>query len=153
MYGLQIIKGEALAEKGFLSPSVLTGVISQQSECHYECIDLFSAHREELGKHTLLIYHKQNHKLLTSSTKDSRRSLGQGLKSFTENNIMLYCGNTTLIHRRKPNMNDTLHSNLEENVNNAGNKLKKTDLLPPTNCSQKGKTVSLFFTDSGERKK
>lgn len=50
-------------------------------------------------------------------------------------------------------MNDTLHSNLEENVNNAGNKLKKTDLLPPTNCSQKGKTVSLFFTDSGERKK
>lgn len=38
-------------------------------------------------------------------------------------------------------------------VNDAGKKLKKTELRLPTNCSQKGKTVSLFFTDSGERKK
>lgn len=44
----------------------------------------FHVHREELGKHTLLMHHKQTCKLLTFSTRaaDTPSYSGQGIKNY-----------------------------------------------------------------------
>lgn len=84
--GPQTIKGEALAQQGFLPPSkeaVLRAIISQQKQ-FYRCTDFFHVQRKELEKHALLNHHKQTHKLLTSPTKaaDNPCTTGRGIKKF-----------------------------------------------------------------------